>query len=493
MTTPSTLLTEAMIDSFPAVDCHVHVPGTISPQTAWDLGIRNHLIHMDHDAEGRWIVVDGSKTIGDTDPVKKYSNLFIAQGGHALTFTKRGEPQNLDYNYACLGEGHDKFQGFDAIQGTTQGHRHRPGGIQTEDDYRFVMRRYMESCQKQRIIYTEPSQNITIAQVLYPDLSAREARLRFFHLLKEIIADYAAHGITLRFMHCANKTGAANVPGSLKQRAHDWVNWLEEAQTHVPGIFVGMTTAGHEGMEIASGGPDAMAEAYQRLAALRLKGEGHYGEGAGVEHLNRALECLHLQRLAHAVQMVESPTVIEKIHALGIPVVMMPYINLSLGTTVHLKDGKPHTKYDISKVSSDAIRATPLEALKTLPRDPNVEKTYITRLEDHPFFTLMREYRLPIALASDDPQQGGIDYKDQIKLLAGIGKARNGIHPIGDGFQPLTTEELTLCNLNAVQAAFCEPQVKAALVKPIAAWMREHGITVDHPLLIGNPRDIGAK
>jgi len=463
----TTPLSEAMIDSFPAVDPHIHVPGTISPQTAWDLGLRNALIHVARNGEGKWEVFDGPNPIGASDPVEKYSKLFISKGGHELTFDKHGRPLDLDYNYFCVPEQQDKFSGFDAIQGTTQGHRHRPGGIQTEDDYRFVMERFLESCLTQHIIYVEPSQNITIAQVIYPDLPATEARSKFFQLAKAIVADFECKGVTLRFTHCANKTGAANVPGSLKQRANDWVDWLAQAVAETPGIFVGMTTAGHEGMEIKSGGPDAMAEAYQRLKPLGLMGEGHYGEGAGVEHLDRALEVLHLTRLAHAVQMIESPGVIKKIRERDIPIIMMPYINLSLGTTVHYKDDTPHSKY--------LQEGTAMPDGKT--RDPDVVKTYLKTYEEHPFFELLREHRLPIALASDDPQQGGIDYKEQVKLLAGL------TYTFKAGFQPLTAEELVICNLNAVHAAFCEAGVKDKLIAIIAQWVHANRLTVYHPLL----------
>jgi len=466
-TTQATPLTEAMIASFPAIDPHVHVPGTISPLTAWDLGLRNRLIHVARNAEGKWQAFDGPNSIGASDPVEKYSKLFISKGGHELTFDKHGRPLDLDYNYFCVPEQQDKFSGFDAIQGTTQGHRHRPGGIQTEDDYRFVMERFLQSCLTQNIIYVEPSQNITIAQVLYPDLPAEKARSRFFQLAKEIVASFAAKGVTLRFTHCANKTGAANVPGSLKQRANDWVDWLAQAVAETPGIFVGMTTAGHEGMEIKSGGPDAMAEAYHRLKPLGLLGEGHYGEGAGVEHLDRALEVLHLTRLAHAVQMIESPAVIKKIRARDIPIIMMPYINLSLGTTVHFKEGVAHSKYLQTGVGMPDGKT----------RDPDVVKTYLKTYEEHPFFTLLRDHQLPIALASDDPQQGGIDYKDQVKLLAGI------TYNFREGFQPLTAEELVICNLNAIHAAFCQAAVKPQLVAKVAAWMKANGVKVKHPLL----------
>lgn len=463
-----TILTEAMIDSFPAVDVHVHVPGTIAPQTAWELGLRNKLIHMEQDAEGRWMVVDGPNAIGASDPVKQYSHIFCSKGPKGplpLNFDQHGKPINLDYDYDCVkGQDgkHDTFKGFDAIQGTTQGHRHRPGGIQNEDDYRLVMQRYLESCQAQHIRYTEASQNITIAQVLYPTVPPQEARRKFFHLCRDIVATFAAGGVDLRFYHCANKTAAANVATSLKERAHEWADWLEEAQREVPGVFVGLTTAGHEKMEIAAGGPGAMVEAYRRVEAMGLGCEGHYGEGAGVEHMTDALECLpKTTRYAHGIQMIESPSVIDEVRARGIPLIMMPCININLGGVIHYKDGKPHPKLTEDRSA----------------RVPGIENHYIEKLEDHPFFTLMREHRLPIALASDDPQQGGIPYKAQIRQLAGF----DYVFP--KRFPPLTAEELARCNLNAIHVAFCDKAIKKKLTTEIRQWMHTHGITIEHPLL----------
>ena len=117
-------------------------------------------------------------------------------------------------------------------------------------------------------------------------------------------------------------------------------------------------------------------------------------------------------------------------------------------------------------------------------RVEGIENHYINSLEEHPFWTLMRDDHLPIGLMSDDPQQGGMDYKDQVKLLAGIGKRRNGVDPVDASvMQPLTAEELTLCNLNALQVAFCAPEVKTALAANIAAWAKEHNVHVEHPLL----------
>ena len=457
-----TPLTEAMIANFPAIDIHVHVPGTISPLTAWDLGVRNQLITVSQTADGSWTFRDGPNRIGASDPVRHYTNIFCSKGGFTLNLDERGRPIDIDYNYACLGEGHDTFSGFDAIQGTTQGHRHRPGGIQTEDDYRFVLTRYLESCLAQNIRYTEASQNITIAQVLYPKLEAQAARQRFFLLCREMVGLFESRGVILRLYHCANKTAKANVRESLSQRAAEWVEWLREAQAVAPGIFVGMTTAGHEESEIQSGGPEAMAAAYHAVAAMGLGVEGHYGEGVGVEHMLNAMRCLpETTRYAHGIQVVESEEAMALVRARGIPLIMMPCINIALGSLIHYKDGVPSPKFEADG--------------KT--RRTGVIKKHIRKLEEHPLFSLLRQEGLPIALSSDDPEQAGVSYKAQLRALAGLS------YRFPDGFAPLSAEELTRCNLNAIVAAFCEPPIKRRLVEDIARWTAQYAIDVEHPLL----------
>ena len=459
---PFTPLTEAMVASFPAIDIHVHVPGTISPRTAWELGVRNGLLTVYKDASGNFAFRDGPNRIGASDPVKHYSNIFCSKGGFALNLDASGVPIDIDYNYACLGEGHDTFSGFDAIQGTTQGHRHRPGGIQTEDDYRFVLTRYLESCLAQNIRYTEASQNITIAQVLYPTLAPKEGRRRFFLLCQEMVALFAARGVILRFYHCANKTVKANVKETLATRAAEWVSWLEEAKECVPGVFVGMTTAGHEESEIESGGPEAMAQAYHHVAAMGLGVEGHYGEGVGVEHMLKAMHCLPAStRYAHGIQLVESGEALELVRVRGIPLIMMPCINIALGSLIHYQNGTPSPKFEADG--------------KT--RRKGVIKKHIRTLEEHPLFTLLREENLAIALASDDPEQAGVSYKAQVRALAGLS------YRFPSGFMPLSAEELTLCNLNAIAAAFCPKDIKALLASDIARWMNTHSIRVTHALL----------
>lgn len=524
--TKATPLTEEMIDSFPAIDPHVHVPGTISPQTAWELGLRNGLIHTVQNSNptsqnyGKWEVKDGPNRIGARDPVGKYSRLFIGHGNHPLEFDDHGKPINLDYNYSCIPDRPDIFSGFDAIQGTTQGHRHAPGGIQNENDYRFVMRQYLQSCLNQNIRYTEPSQNISISEiVLYPDLPPDEARKKFFHLAKEIIDDFAKAGVVLRFTHCANKTGVAGVGKPLSERTNDWADWLQDAKETVPGVFVGMTSAGHEKREIEVGGPRAMVDGYQRVVDMGLGVEGHYGEGAGVEHAMKAWDLLPQEtRFAHMFQILESMDAIKKVRESGKPIIMSPAINIRLGGILHYTGSEEdRTQRKIThKIQRDPNTGEMLFDEKTIvdpetheerkirvPRRVEGIKNHdIENLEEHPIWELMRKHHVPIGLMSDDPQQGGIDYKDQVKLLAGFPLKHVPIPAIPkEGFThidregkeehyaPLSAEELVLCNLNALQVAFCEPEVKKQLAENIAAWAKEHDIQVEHPLL-AKPRTI---
>ena len=255
----------------------------------------------------------------------------------------------------------------------------------------------------------------------------------------------------------------------------------------MPGIFVGMTTAGHEKREIEVGGPRAMVAAYERLSALGLGGEGHYGEGAGVEHMMKAEQLLPTDtRFAHGYQVIELPAAIERMRERGIPLIMSPCININLGGVVHYKDGKPHHKLQRDPATGELVFDTRIMVdphtkeetqIRTPRRVDGIVNHYVDKLEDHPFWTLMRDNVLPIGLMSDDPQQGGVDYNVQAKMLAGI------TYNFPKGFEPLTAEEFVHCNLNALQVAFCEPELKAQLVDTIARWIKQNDLNITHPLL----------
>lgn len=451
-----------MIDSCPVVDIHVHAQGTIVPLTAWDLGLRNGFIDIREEA-GIWRFGPGPETIGKSDPVGSYLSVFHGPEGGEITLSASGRPVGLEYNYHCLPDREDIFSGFDAVMATVQGHRHPPGGIQTESDYRFILRRYLDSCVAQKVGYTELLQNIHIAHVIRPDLAPKAARERFFLLCKSIVEEFAAKDVILRFHHCPNKTSKSNLPGALEERSLEWTQWLEEAQAVAPDVFVALNSAGHEEQEKKDGGPAAMRKAYARARSLGFGAEAHAGEGIGVEHMQDTMRELPVTRIAHGVQVIESDEAIEEVKERGITLIMMPCINVALGSPIHVLETEmgdvPHVKYIDGG------------------RNARVKTKHISDLAYHPFFHLLREHNLKIALATDNPGMGGKAYKEQVKLLAGMGQ---NFMP---DFRPMGAEELALCNLNAIDAAFCEPEIKQKLAGKLIGWMREHGIIVRHALL----------
>jgi adenosine deaminase len=455
--TPYTPLTPEMIDDCPVVDIHVHAQGTIAPQTAWELGVRGGYIEVWKDkATGHWQWKDGPVSVGKSDPVGKYSGIFHSPGHEVISLDENGKPVALEYNYHCLSGTDDVFSGFDAVMATVQGHRHPPGGIRTEDDYRFVLLQYLESCKEQKVCYTELLQNIHIAHVLNPKLPPREARSRFYALCKGIVEEFAKQGVHLRFHHCPNKTSKSNLPGALAERSLEWHTWLLEAQADAPGVFVALNSAGHEEQEKADGGPAAMRAAYSMARSSGFGAEAHAGEGIGVEHMQNTMRELPVTRIAHGVQVVESQEAIDEVRSRDITLIMMPCINVALRSPIHVletADGDvPHVKYHDGE------------------RNNAVKTKHISDLSAHPFFPLLRVHGLKIALATDNPGMGGKAYKEQVRLLAGMGC------DFLPGFSPLSAEELAACNLHAIRAAFCEPEVKQELEKKLRAWMKRYRI-----------------
>jgi adenosine deaminase len=450
-----TPLTQAMIDECPAIDIHVHVPGTITPETAWELGIRNQFITVKRDKVKGWVLEDGPAALNPKDPVGKYSRLFTSKGNR-ISFDAGGKPIDLEYNFNCVGSGTDVFTGFDAVMATVQGHRYQCGGIENEDDYRFVMDKYLESCLKQNIRYTEVLQNIFISQAIYKGLGLTEeaARAKFFRLCKEISERFEAKDVILRFHNCPNKTSQSGRPGTLEEQALDWVKWLQESDAIAPGVFVGLNSAGHEQREKDEGGPHAMQKAYTLAKQAGFGCEAHAGEGIGVEHMMDTMNELPVTRLAHGVQVIESQQAITHVKENGLVLIMMPSINVALHSPIHKLDGVPH-----AKLNPDGTR------------NIAVQTQHISSLADHPFFPLLRDHGLAIALAGDDPEMGGKSYKTQAAELAGL-----GTYTFPEGFKPLSAEELARCNLTAIKAAFCAPDIKMRLVKELKAWMEKYGV-----------------
>ena len=339
---------------------------------------------------------------------------------------------------------------------TVQGHRNPPGGIQTEEDLRFVLMEYLNDCIEQKIVYVELQQNIRIAYQIYSSDEPEIARKKLYDLFYDIICEFEKSSITLRFLHCFNKTQSACLSISAHDRAMEAGLWLEEAAIYRPGVFVGLESAGHEKDE--SGWPEHLKDGYDYVHKLGLGCEAHGGEGIGVEHMIDVIRTLPVTRLAHGFQAIEDEKAVEEVIRRGITLVMMPAINIALGAVVH---GYRDENGDIVP----------------LAKSRGGKKQYIANIADHPFFTLMRQYPdLKIMLSSDNPQIGGQPIKKMIKMLAGLGEYGAMYRDSSVNNEPLTANELYTLAVNSINAAFCDDSVRSGYIIQLRQWGEKYGV-----------------
>lgn len=441
-------LNEAMIRALPKIDLHVHLPGTIAPATAWELGRRNGFIDLHPGPSGapvRWS--HGSKQLSIHDAHEHYTDIFAdLPPDHRM-------PLLEDLRYAI---DYQSFKSFDRIMATVQGHRHPPGGIQTPEDFRLVLRAYRNDCLRQHITYTEVQQNIRIASFLFPEDESPAARRKLYALLQEAIQDYASVGIHLRFLHCFNKTQAAGVSTTARERALEAAQWLEEARDCAPDVFVGLQAAGHE--KDPTGWPEHLADGYHRAHASGFGCEAHGGEGIGVTHMMEVARRLPVTRIAHGFQVVEDPKAIEEIRERNITLLVSPVMNLMLGAYLHYPDHRQE----------------------------------ITFLDQHPFFDMLRHHRLNVSLCSDNPRMGALPIQELMMVLAGlpVHHAPVPLHHLRCS-APMTAGELIGCLVRSMEAAFCNDTLRTHYYEQLyqAAvdhlWpMGTHGSGILPPLTI---------
>lgn len=441
-----TQLTLEMIDNIPLIDIHVHLAGTISPNTAWELGVRNKFITIYKDQHDQYQWQNGPNALPLDDPFEHYSDIFKKDSESDIALDYHGLPEALHYNID-----QHSFKSFDRVMATVQGHRHPPGGIQTEEDVMLVLHKYLKDCIKQKVFYTEVQQNIKIAYQLYPEINNSDARKKFYQFLNNVINVFKENGVIIRFIHCFNKTQVAGLNNTSHERSVEASLWLKEAMELTPDVFVGVESAGHEKDE--SGWPIHLKAGYDKISELGLGCEAHGGEGIGVEHMMDVITTLPITRLAHGFQAIEDEKAINEIKKRNITLIMMPLINLKLGTCVHLD-------YD---------------TLQVKPKSLGGQRHYITKLWEHPFFELLRKHKLKITLGSDNPYLGGEPIKETIKILAGLDK--NFIFP--SNYMPLGAEELVQCCFNGINAAFCEDSIKAQYKELLLNWAMKYKISCD--------------
>ncbi len=432
------LLTEQMIDELPCVDIHVHLPGTISPYTAWELGVRNRFIEV---SSSNWGI--GNAKMSEFNPHKNYVEIF--KWYNEIGIDDGGKPINLYYDFASRG-----FQGFDMVMATVQGHRYPRGGIQNESDLELIFDSYCSHCVDSNIFYTELQQNIRIAYQVYHYLPEHKARESLYKFFAKIVEKFKMRGVHLRFLHCFNKTTSANMSELVSSRAIKYVNWLREAHDIAPGVFVGLGSAGYEGD--MTGWPIHLKDAYYMAREMGLGCEAHGGEHIGVEHMMDVVHTLPINRLAHGFQVIEDLSAITHIKNIGLPLIMMPIINMQLSSYVHAVKNKDGDFIAVSKSNGGSPE-------------------HIKCVNTHPFFSLIREHGLKIALSSDNPFIGGVPLKKSIKILAGL-KQGHYTPPTN----PLSAEELLSCSLNGIQAAFCTDTIKQEYLNKLIAWAQKYNV-----------------
>ena len=441
-----TTLTQNMTDDLPICDIHVHLPGVISPNIAWDLGVRNKLITIEKKSNGEYSCLNGPNSLSIEDPYEHYIDIF----NRSFYLDNEGRPQNLRYNVDF-----ESFKSFDRIMATVQGHRHPPGGIQTKDDILFILDKYLNECIKQKVFYTELQQNIKIAYSLFPDETPENARKQLYLLFQSTIKKYQDNGVKLRFLHCFNKTKATGEIKTTHERTLEAASWLEEAQKIVPGVFVGVESAGHE--KDKTGWPIHLKAGYEKIKELGLGCEAHGGEGIGVEHMLDVVKILPITRLAHGFQILEDIDAIEYVKQKGITLIMMPIINLNLGLCLHVKEKNEKEYIPCAKTKGG-------------------KRIFIRNLWEHPFFALFRKHKMKITISSDNPSIGGVLIKHMIAILAGLDRK----HEIPEGFHPLKAEEIAILCFNGAEAIFGEESIKVEYKKLLFHWMEKYKLKQDY-------------
>lgn len=433
--------TQVMIDDLPICDIHVHLPGTISPLTAWKLGIKNKLFDI-VEKNNKHTAVPHPKKLSEKDPHNDYLEIFKDN----FIIDKNKQPRNLNYNINKEG----KFKSFDRVMATVQGHRHPPGGIQDEKDLNFVMQCFLQDCLDQNIVYVELQQNIKIAYLLYPKIEKKQARLKLFDLLQEISDLFMSKNVILKFLHCFNKTTASGETLTTHERTLEAAQWLAEAKEHTPDLFLGLESAGHE--KDQSGWPKYLKAGYEKVKKIGLGCEAHGGEGIGVEHMMDVVRTLPITRVAHGFQVIEDLDAIEEVKKRNITLIMTPLLNFNLGICLH--------------VNEDNNNIIPMK--KTL----GGKKRYLSQLHEHPIFELFRDYKMKITLGSDNPNLGGEPLKKVIKVLAGLDK--DFIY--SSEFKPLNAEEIAILALNGVEAIFSPKLTKEKIKNKIISWVKKHNL-----------------
>lgn len=431
-----TPLTKEMVRSFPGTNIHVHVPGTVSAQTALELGLKNGLVEIDR---GKIISL---RDIPKLVYFRSYADMFriiTPQNGDLL-------PQ-VEYN---LPPG--DFDKFDEVMALVQGHRYGTGGWRTPQDYMYCMQTYLHNCLANNLKVIKIQQNIEVAHHLFGE-ATHAARRRFFEMLVEVKQSFADAGIYLSFLNCYNKSMKASSLAEVEEMSARAGEYLVEAINFHPGLYVGIQSAGNEKKPGAH--PKLHIRGYDKARDKGALLDSHAGEAAGAEYIVDTMRYLDIDELGHAFQIVESPSLIEYAQESGLLITSMPVINDFLGAKIHVDRWGEPTIGGRSKV--------------------------IENIWQHPFWDMLRQHKLNVAIATDNPAMGGQPTQETIMRMAGLKPRITG--PVPEHMLPLSAEEYCICALNSITSRAFSPEVKTFYINQVEHWMKANSITVEHHLL----------
>jgi aminodeoxyfutalosine deaminase len=159
--------------------------------------------------------------------------------------------------------------------------------------------------------------------------------------------------------------------------------------------------------------------AFDQARAAGLRSVPHAGESAGPESVWSALRDLRAERIGHGIQSVRDPALLD-----------------------HLASG------------SVALEVCPTSNLRT---------GVVPALPDHPLPVLI-ESGVPVTLATDNPAIFGTDLNDEYVLAhEGLGLSRTALVEVA---------------ATGIEAAFCEPELKARLRSELRRFAAAHSVTI---------------
>jgi len=465
-----TALTKEMIDDLSCeIALHVHLPGVITPDTALQLGIRNKLIKIEN---GKIIPLCKLANIPENVTYKDYSDIFHWDND------EHGNIINLRYDI-----NDHNFTDFDQVMGIVQGHKYAygeggilraVGGIQTAEDFRFVLQKHLERCIEGRFAYFELKQNLFLAQTIYPYLPVEMAEDAFFDLLKEAQEKFYDAGIGLRWQNCFNKSSNVKTAEAAEAKCTDAAKSAIRANKRYPGLITGIDGAGNEIAEAAN--PLYQVRGYLMAGDAGINRLCHAGEAGHWQMVARTIKYLNPKRIGHGFQAMENFGTMMLMLERGIPFEVCVSMNNKLGFSARMSD----------KVAIKMIEETMGKPLKLVDGNKLVGNS----IWDHLLFPMLRMKidgrRFKITLSTDNPGLGGVPFKEMLMQLAGLRPEVTG-HPPND-MKPLQAEEFYRCRVDAIEQ-IPDLAIRIKCYDDIDRWARKWNLDVGLPKDVRLDRD----